>query len=98
MTRYPDNLFDPMCTDQAGCIYLQRYKAIFHFMDDNAEKIVNSDDQAKEKADKFKKFDWKIIEITGSYLVIYDNYGKTEVLFIISARNLHQGTNQINFK
>jgi hypothetical protein len=23
-------------------------------MDDNAEKIVNSDDQAKEKADKFK--------------------------------------------
>ena len=54
MTRYPDNLFDPMCTDQAGCIYLQRYKAIFHFMDDNAEKIVNSDDQAKEKADKFK--------------------------------------------
>ena len=43
-----------MCTDQAGCIYLQRYKAIFHFMDDNAEKIVNSDDQAKEKADKFK--------------------------------------------
>lgn len=78
MIRYPHSVIDPSCDDASGCIYLQRYKSIFHFADDNSNTVKNAQELTSKKSIDFKTFDWKILEVTGSYLIVYQNYGKQE--------------------
>ena len=75
MIRYPQSIIDPACDDSSGCIYLQRFKAIFHFGDDNSHCVKNAEDLTDEKSKIFRTFTWKILEVTGSYLIVYDNFG-----------------------
>jgi hypothetical protein len=51
-------------------------KLFFHFGDDNSHCLKNSEDLTDEKSKIFRTFTWKILEVSGNYLIVYDNFGQ----------------------
>lgn len=78
-----DTPFDPECKDD--CVYVQRYKSIFHFIHEESEEFENNLKENKlDKHKQFKEFSWKVLEVKRGLIIVFENNNKSKeyVLFL----------------